>query len=73
MSDTLWVELIRIDDERTFNLALDASAILTVAEATAGRSFPGKATVHARQPFLVVVRQESAAGQVRQALDQAMP
>ena len=69
----LWVELIRIDDKRIYDLAESASQLLTISEAVAGQPFPGKPKVYTRQPFLVIVRQEPAEGSVLAALNEVMP
>jgi hypothetical protein len=69
----LWVELIRIDDPKVFDIAKSASALLVIAEASAGRELPGKPEIHTRQPFLVVVRQEPTPGHVSAILNAVLP
>jgi len=73
VSDDLWVEIIRIEDQRTFGIARDASGLLLLAEAVAGREFPGKPEIYTRQPFLIVVRQEPTPGGVLATLDRILP
>lgn len=69
----LWVEIIRIDDPKVFEIAEGGAAFLALAEASSGREFPGKPEVYARQPFLVVVREEPEAGHVAGLLERVLP
>ena len=73
VGDKLWVEIMRIEDKRVFDLAKTASVLLTLAEASVGKKFPGKPEVYTRQPFVIVVREEPTKGQVAQALDRCLP
>lgn len=72
-SDTLWVELIRIEDTKVFNIARDGSGLLILAEASAGRELPGKPKIYTRRPYLVVVRQEPSDGYILAALNEILP
>lgn len=69
----LWVEIIRIDDPKVFDIARSASALLVLTEADAGRALPGKPEIYPRQPFVVVVRQEPEPGQVLRILNTVLP
>jgi len=69
----LWVEILRIEDDRVFDVARRAGPLLTIAEAVAEREFPGKPELYARDPFLAIVRQEPAPGTVLGALNRVLP
>ena len=73
VGEELRVEIIRIEDQRIYDIAKSAGVILLLAEAVAGQKFPGKPALYYRQPFIVVVRQEPVQGGVLEALDQLMP
>jgi len=73
VADDLWVEIIRIEDERTFGIAEDASGLFKITEAVVGRELPGKPELYTRQPFLIIVRQEPEQGQVLEALNEVLP
>jgi hypothetical protein len=72
-SDELWVEIIRIEDKKIFDLARQAMGILVIAQAKVGREFPGKPEAYTRQPFVIIVRQEPQPGHVLALLNQVLP
>lgn len=71
--ENLHVELLRIEDERTFNLASGASAFLAFLADNAGENFPRPPEVIARQPFVAIVRNEPEPGAIKRVLDELLP
>ncbi len=71
--DALRVDILRIEDERTFNMMRASVVLLGAAEAKVGKPLPGRPDVFEKAPFVVVVRQEPQAGAVRAALDKIWP
>ncbi len=67
------VELIRIEDKRVFDIAAQASGLLTLTEAKIGQELPGKPEIYTRQPFIVIVRKEPAPGTVLDILNRILP
>ena len=71
--DALWVELLRIEDDRTYKAVEKVRAILVLSEAVSGQKFPGKPSIYFRKPFVILVRQEPEQGQVLAALNAVLP
>ena len=69
----LHVELLRVEDERTFKLASGAGALLGLLAETVGEDFPEPPQVIARKPFIVVVRKEPEPGAIGRVLDEVLP
>ncbi len=68
VSDELWVEIVRIEDDRVYEVAVAAGALLRLAETEVGRELPGNPSLHAHDPLVIIVRQEPAEGAVAAAL-----
>lgn len=68
-SDRLSVDIVRIEDERTYKAFLGMGALLGVAEAKAGQRLPKRPDLYSRRPFVIIVREEPAPGQVKQILE----
>ena len=66
----LRVELIRIDDKKVYKIAVSAGVIIALGEHSAERRFPDRPNLYMSQPYMIVVRQEPAAGQVQSALQE---
>ena len=71
--ENLNVEILRIEDERTFKLFRSSVMLLIAAEAKVGQALPGRPPVYVHRPFVVIVRQEPQAGQVKAALSRVWP
>lgn len=67
--DGLSVDIIRIEDERTYKAFRGMGALLGVAEATAGQRLPQRPDLYSHQPFVIVVREEPNPGQIQKALN----
>lgn len=68
----LRVEIIRIDDEKVYKIARSAGVIIALGEHSAGQRFPGRPDIFMSQPYMIVVRQEPAAGQVQAELQKIL-
>lgn len=70
-ADGLHVEILRTGDERSFKLMSSAGAILLMASVEAkkkaGTELPQKPDIVAFKPFVLVVREETTKGAVRDA------
>ncbi|MBI4556088.1 MAG: hypothetical protein HY706_00765 [Candidatus Hydrogenedentes bacterium] len=69
----LWVDILRIEDKKVFNLAKDAKGILILAASAAGRQLPDSPEVYTRYPFVVVTRQEPTDSQLQPLLRELLP
>lgn len=69
----LHVELLRVEDDRTFKVVSGAGALLGVLDKTLKDTPVNPPEVIARDPFVVVVRSEPGPGQVRRVLDRVLP
>jgi hypothetical protein len=67
--DGLSVDIVRIEDERTYKAFLGAGAILGVAEAKTGQRLPERPDLYSKGPFVIIVREEPSPGEVKQVLD----
>ena len=54
----LFVDILRIEDRRVFDIAKSAGRLLVVAEAVAGQPIPDNPSVFARHPFVVIIREQ---------------
>lgn len=66
--ENLSVDIIRIEDERTYKAFLGMGALLGAAEAKTGDRLPGRPDLFTYRPFVIVVRSEPKPGMVRSAL-----
>lgn len=66
----LRIEIIRIDDEKIYKIAVSAGVIIALGENEAGQRFPGRPDIYYSQPYMIVVRQEPQKGQVQAALQE---
>lgn len=58
------IEIIRMEHAQTYDIMSKVGPLLAVAEAAAGKEFPGKPEMFASRPFVVVVREEEQPGEV---------
>jgi len=65
----LSVDIIRIEDKRTYKAFLGMGALLVAAERKTGERLPGRPDIYSRRPFIVVVREEPNPGDVKRALN----
>lgn len=72
-SDTLNVEILRIEREKHFKIFAGMGILLAAAEVQARKAFAGKPDLFARRPFIIIIRQEPRKGQVRAALERIFP
>jgi hypothetical protein len=68
--ENLWIEILRIEDERTFKVLTDAGVLLLAVEVATEQPIPEKPELYAYQPFAIVVRNEPEPGQTEAALRQ---
>lgn len=54
----LFLDILRIEDRRVFDLAKSAGRLLIVTEAVAGQPIPDTSDVFARHPFVVIIREQ---------------
>ncbi|GMV91057.1 MAG: hypothetical protein AMXMBFR82_08350 [Candidatus Hydrogenedentota bacterium] len=71
--DNLWIDILRISDQKVFNIAKDASGLLVIAEAEAGQEIPGKPETYTRYPFVVIIRQQPQGADLLTALKTILP
>lgn len=72
--DNLWVEILRIEDQRTYKLFLGSAVFLFAVEKKADKDLPGMpVNVLSKKPFLLVVREEPEKDTVKQALNKIFP
>lgn len=69
----LFLDVLRIEDERVFGIAKSAGAILAVAEASAGQHIPDNPEVFARRPFVIVIRQQPEGSSIQATLANLLP
>jgi len=67
--DGLSVDIVRIEDERTYKAFLGAGAILGAAEAKTGQRLPQRPDLYSKSPFVIIVREEPSPGEVKQILE----
>lgn len=72
-SDAFWVEIMRIEDKKVFDIARRAAGILTIAEAYTERKFPGKPEIYTRAPYVIIVREEPEPGFVLSIVNALLP
>jgi len=69
----LHVELLRVEDDRTFQIVTGASAFLEKISQSVEDLPLDPPEVIARDPFVVVIRMEPEPGQLRRVLDRLLP
>lgn len=69
----LFVDILRIEDRRVFDIAKSAGRLLIVAEAAAGQPIPDNPSVYARHPFVVIIRQQPEGLALEQTLAKLLP
>ncbi|NUM56260.1 MAG: hypothetical protein HUU46_21685 [Candidatus Hydrogenedentes bacterium] len=69
----LFLDILRIEDRRVFDIAKSAGKLLVVAEAVAGQPIPDNPIVFARHPFVVVIREEPAGANLEATLAKLLP
>lgn len=63
------IDILRVEDERTFKIAKTANALLNFAEDKVGQEIPGKPVIFSRHPFIVIIRGEDETGPTARALE----
>ncbi len=69
ISDETYIEVLRIEDNRVFDVAKSASVLLSAIEVAVERELPGKPETYPHKPFVVIVRQEPEPGATAAALE----
>ncbi|MCC6794329.1 MAG: hypothetical protein IT366_04365 [Candidatus Hydrogenedentes bacterium] len=69
----LFVDILRIEDRRVFDIAKSAGRLLVVAEAVAGQPIPDNPSVYARHPFVVIIRQQPEGLALEHTLAKMLP
>ncbi len=69
----LFLDVLRIEDRRVFDIAKSAGRLLVVTEAVAGQPIPDSPAVFARHPFVVVIRKQPQPSAVEQTLAKLLP
>ena len=69
----LFVDILRIEDRRVFDIAKSAGRLLVVAEAVAGQPIPDNPSVYARHPFVVIIRQQPEGLALEHTLAKILP
>jgi hypothetical protein len=72
--ENLWVEILRIEDERTYKLFMGMGLFLFAVEKEVGKDLPDMpANMISKKPFVIVVRQEPEKGAIKEALNRIFP
>lgn len=71
--DGLAVDILQITDARTYDVLTSASALLTAIGGKMDSTALTPPEIVARQPFVVVIREEPEAGSVRAAVEDLLP
>ncbi len=69
----LFVDILRIEDRRVFDIAKSAGRLLVVAEAVAGQPIPDNPSVFARHPFVVIIREQPEGLALEHTLAKILP
>ncbi len=69
----LFLDILRIEERRVFDIAKSAGKLLVVAEAVAGQHIPDNPAVFARHPFVVVIREQPDGAGVGPLLAKLLP
>jgi hypothetical protein len=69
----LFLDILRIEDRRVFDIAKSAGKLLAVAEVSAGQHIPDNPEVFARHPFVVIIRQQPAGATLEPTLAKLLP
>lgn len=70
---SLFVDILRIEDRRVFDIAKSAGRLLVVAEAVAGQPIPDNPSVYARHPFVVIIREQPEGLALEHTLAEILP
>lgn len=71
--DGLRIEILHIMDTKTYDMAIQAQDLFALGSAFQDVTVIGKATIYARRPYVVVIRNEPTEGQVVAALQKVLP
>lgn len=69
----LFVDILRIEDRRVFDIAKSAGRLLVAAEAVAGQPIPDNPTVYARHPFVIIIREQPEGLALEHTLAKILP
>ena len=71
--DNLWVEILRIEDEKTYKLFVGSWLLLGAAERKVQQRLPGRPDIYSKRPFIIIVRKEPQKGHVKEVLKRILP
>ncbi len=71
--EDLRIEILRIEDPRTFEVASSAGFLLRLFDDPGAEGALGAPEIYAAKPFVVVIRQEPEPGKTRRALQAILP
>ena len=54
--DNLWVEILRIEDEKTYKLFVVSWLLLGAAETKVQQRLPGRPDIYSKRPFVIIIR-----------------
>ena len=71
--DNLWVEILRIEDEKTYKLFVVSWLLMGAAETKVQQRLPGRPDIYSKRPFVIIIRQEPQKGHVKEVLKKILP
>ncbi len=71
--ENLWIDILKITDQRVFDIAKSVGPLLGAVEAVAGQELPGKPDIYSRYPFVVIVRQQPEGANLLATLQELLP
>ncbi len=71
--DNLWVEILRIEDEKTYKLFVVSWLLMGAAETKVQQRLPGRPDIYSKRPFVIIVRKEPQKGHVKEVLKRILP
>ncbi len=71
--DNLWVEILRIEDEKTYKLFVVSWLLLGAAETKVQQRLPGRPDIYSKRPFVIIIRKEPQKGHVKEVLKRILP
>ena len=70
----LWVEILRIEDEKTYKLFMGMGLFLFAVEKKVEKDLPDMpVNMLSKKPFVIVIRQEPEEGAIKEALNRIFP
>lgn len=71
--DQLQVDILRIEDEKTYELALQARGLMAAVGEAADTDVLEPPEFYSRKPYIIVIRQEPEDGQILAILQKILP